>query len=96
MCALVQSASNSTGTIVRTDTRAPSAICFQRKARMKTTTLALCMLAAIGAGCATLSAPGVEPVSGLPDCFESNYDRTRDLFTLNERAGSAPNQQSKQ
>ena len=60
---------------------------------MKIATLALFTLAGLGAGCAGLSTSDPVPMSALPDCFESNFDRKLNLFTLNGAAGRAANQQ---
>lgn len=60
---------------------------------MKITTLVVSVLAVIGSGCATdLSAPPIA-MSGLPDCFASNYDAQRDLFTVKNTAQNFVNQQ---
>jgi len=60
---------------------------------MNLSKLALSLLAGIGTGCAT--APSAPPVSmsGLPNCFDSNYDRERGLFTIRNAAGDPANQQ---
>ncbi|GEM_PF-937159 len=51
---------------------------------MKIIKLALAALAGAGAGCATApSAPRVA-ISKLPNCFESNYDAPRGLFTIKD------------
>jgi hypothetical protein len=60
---------------------------------MKLTTLALSLLAGAATGCAT-APPG--PLIGavdLPNCFDSNYDAQRDLFTMRNAAPDAVNQQ---
>ena len=59
---------------------------------MKMTRLALSLLAGIGAGCAT-APPAPLAASGLPDCFNSNYDPQRDLFTMRSAAQNVVNQQ---
>ncbi len=58
---------------------------------MKMTTLALSLLAGLGTGCTTV--PPTLLVSELPNCFDANYDRERDLFTIMNDAGKAVNQQ---
>ena len=60
---------------------------------MKITTLVVSVLAGIGSGCATdPSAPPVA-MSVLPDCFASNYDAQRDLFTVRNTSQNFVNQQ---
>src|SRR6188472_3383577 len=62
---------------------------------MKTTTLAVTILAGFAAGCATeipLRSPDLA-LSQLPDCYAANYDAQLDLFTI-RNAGPLPvNQQ---
>jgi hypothetical protein len=60
---------------------------------MKITKFALSLLAGIAAGCAT--APSAPPVStsNLPNCFESNYEAERGLFTIKNAVGDMANQQ---
>jgi len=60
---------------------------------MKLTTLALSLLAGIGAGWATNSSATPVAISLLPDCFVSNYDAQQDLFTLKNTALDFVNQQ---
>ena len=60
---------------------------------MKLTTLALSLLAGIGAGWAAHSTATPVAVSLLPDCFVSNYDAQQDLFTLKNTARDFVNQQ---
>jgi hypothetical protein len=60
---------------------------------MKTAGLAPFLLAGILAGCGT--APPAIPVSlsDLPNCFESNYDAERGLFTIRNAVGNPASQQ---
>jgi hypothetical protein len=60
---------------------------------MKITRLALSLLVGVGTGCTTV--PTVPPgsMSGLPNCFDTHYDRERGLFTIKNDVGDAPNQQ---
>ncbi|MBE0619114.1 MAG: hypothetical protein IH605_00835, partial [Burkholderiales bacterium] len=60
---------------------------------MKFTTLALSVLLAMGAGCASLRPAPVVSMSDLPNCFDSNYDKEKDLFTIKNDAGNPVNQQ---
>ncbi len=49
---------------------------------MKFTKLALSLLVGFASGCASLTpAPSVS-MAGLPNCFDSNYDKERGLFTI--------------
>lgn len=62
---------------------------------MKITTLAVSILAALGAGCATeipLRAPALA-LTELPDCYSANYDAQLDLFTLRNAGPLLVNQQ---
>ena len=61
---------------------------------MKMTKLALSLLlVGIGTGCTSVpTAPSVS-LSDLPNCFDSNYDRERGLFTIRKDIGNAVNQQ---
>ena len=60
---------------------------------MKMTTIALSLLAAFGAGCTTVPSSPPVAVSALPDCFDSNYDKARGLFTIRNAIGNVVNQQ---
>ena len=60
---------------------------------MKMTTLALSLLAGFGAGCAGVPPAPVVSMSGLPNCFDTNYDKERGLFTIRDEVGKAVNQQ---
>jgi hypothetical protein len=60
---------------------------------MKISTLTLALMACIGSGCANVpSAPQVA-TSGLPNCFDSNYDARLDLFTIRNADASTASQQ---
>lgn len=60
---------------------------------MKITKLTLSLMLVIGAGCTTaLSAP-LASKSGLPNCFNTNYDKERGLFTMKDVVGDPANQQ---
>lgn len=62
---------------------------------MTITRLALSLLlgAGVGAGCSTVPPSAQLVAADLPNCFDTNYDKERGLFTMkNERAG-AVNQQ---
>ena len=58
---------------------------------MKLTKLALSLLVGVGAGCTT--APSLVSTSDLPNCFDSNYDKERGLFTIKTLVGKQVNQQ---
>lgn len=60
---------------------------------MKLNKLALSLLVGIGTGCTT--APPAPPVSmsDLPNCFDTNYDKASNLFTMKNAADDAVNQQ---
>ena len=62
---------------------------------MKFTKLALSLLVGVGVGAGCTSVPSVPPVSqsDLPNCFDTNYDKERGLFTIRNDAGKAVNQQ---
>lgn len=60
---------------------------------MKFTKPVLCLVAVFGTGCAMLPAPAPLAASDMPNCFESNYDAQRGLFTLNSAASEAARQQ---
>lgn len=60
---------------------------------MKITKPVLCLVAVFGTGCAMLPTPAPLATSDMPNCFESNYDAQRRLFTLNSAAGDAAKQQ---
>jgi hypothetical protein len=55
--------------------------------------LALALLATLGAGCATAPSAPFVAMSDLPNCFESNYDAERRLFTIRNAVGDPANQQ---
>lgn len=60
---------------------------------MTITKLALTLLAGIGAGCTTVPPATVVSLADLPNCFDSNYDKERGLFTMKNEAARAVNQQ---
>ena len=60
---------------------------------MTITKLALTLLAGIGAGCTTAPPATVVSQADLPNCFDSNYDKERGLFTMKNEAARAVNQQ---
>ncbi|MGP1676816.1 MAG: hypothetical protein ACTS6J_06615 [Burkholderiales bacterium] len=60
---------------------------------MKFTTLALSVLLGMGAGCASLRPAYLVSTPDLPNCFDSNYDKEKDLFTIKNDAGNPVNQQ---
>ena len=59
---------------------------------MKLTTLTLALLAAVGTGCASVSPAPPVAVADLPNCFDSNYDRELNLFTVKGDTGTPVNQ----
>jgi hypothetical protein len=60
---------------------------------MKISTLALSLLAGIGAGCTTAPSTNLVATAALPDCFDANYDAQRNLFTMKNTAQEPVNQQ---
>jgi hypothetical protein len=60
---------------------------------MKLTTIALSVLVGLGAGCANVRLAPPVSISDLPNCFDSNFDRERNLFTIKNDAGNPVNQQ---
>jgi hypothetical protein len=64
-----------------------------RRFQMTITKLALTLLAGIGAGCSTAPPATIVSLADLPNCFDSNYDRERGLFTMKNEAAGAVNQQ---
>jgi hypothetical protein len=61
---------------------------------MKTTTFVLSLLAAAVAGCATQPpSSAFVAAADLPNCFDSNYDAERNLFTMRNAPLGAMNQQ---
>ena len=58
---------------------------------MKLTKLALSLLVGIGSGCTT--APSLVSTSDLPNCFDSNYEKERGLFTIKTLVGRQVSQQ---
>ncbi len=60
---------------------------------MKLTRLALLLLAGIGSGCAIAPPASIIAAADLPNCFDSNHDAQRNLFTMRNAAQDAVNQQ---
>ena len=60
---------------------------------MKITKLALSLLVGVGTGCTTVPPAPLVSMSGLPNCFDTNYDKAWDLFTIKNDVGNAVNQQ---
>ena len=58
---------------------------------MKISKLALLLVVGIGTGCTTV--PPLVSMSDLPNCFDTNYDKERGLFTIKNDVGNAANQQ---
>jgi hypothetical protein len=64
-----------------------------KEIQMTVTRLSILLLAGIGAGCSNVPPAAQVSASDLPNCFESNYDKARGLFTIKGDAGRAVNQQ---
>jgi hypothetical protein len=64
-----------------------------RRFEMKITKLALALLVGFGSGCASLTPAPTVSMADLPNCFDSNYDRERGLFTIKGDLGKKVNQQ---
>lgn len=60
---------------------------------MKITRLALSLLVGIGTGCTAVPPAPLVSMSELPNCFDSNYDQERGLFTIKNAVGNPVNQQ---
>ncbi len=61
---------------------------------MKLTKLALSLLlVGMASGCTSVPTAAVVALSDLPNCFDSNYDKERGLFTIKNDAGNPVNQQ---
>lgn len=62
---------------------------------MTMTRLALSLLlgAGVGAGCSTVPSSAPLAASDMPNCFDTNYDRERNLFTMRDERTGAVNQQ---
>ena len=60
---------------------------------MKFTKLALALLVGFGSGCANVTPAPPVSLSDLPNCFDTNYDKERGLFTIKSDAGNPVNQQ---
>jgi hypothetical protein len=64
-----------------------------RRFEMKFTKLALALLVGFASGCASLAPAPPVSMAGLPNCFDSNYDKVRSLFTIKGDLGKKVNQQ---
>ena len=61
---------------------------------MKMTQLALSLLlVGLGAGCAGIQSTVPVALADLPNCFDTNYDKERGLFTIRSDLGKSVNQQ---
>ncbi len=60
---------------------------------MKVTTYPILLLALVGAGCATAPPPAVIATTELPNCFDSNYSASDQLFTIKSASTKTVNQQ---
>ena len=60
---------------------------------MKFTKLALTLLVGLASGCASLAPAPSVAIGDLPNCFDSNYDGERSLFTIKGDLGKNVNQQ---
>lgn len=60
---------------------------------MKSTKLVLSLLLGIGTGCTTVPPAPLVSMSDLPNCFDTNYDKERGLFTIRNDVGNVVNQQ---
>ena len=60
---------------------------------MTITKLSILLLAGIGAGCSSVPPAAHVSASDLPNCFDTNYDKARGLFTIKGDAAKAVNQQ---
>jgi hypothetical protein len=63
-----------------------------RKYQMKVTRLVVSLLVSIGTGCASVPRAPIVSLSDLPNCFDTNYDKERDLFTIRNAVGNVINQ----
>ena len=59
---------------------------------MKVTRLVVSLLISIGTGCASVPRAPIVSLSDLPNCFDTNYDKERDLFTIRNAVGNVINQ----
>ncbi len=60
---------------------------------MKFSNLALSLLVVMGTGCTSVRTTPPVSLSEMPNCFDTNYDKERDLFTIRNDAGNPVNQQ---
>lgn len=60
---------------------------------MKITKLTLSLMVVIGTGCTTVPPAPPVSMSDLPNCFDTNYDKARGLFTMKNAVGDPVNQQ---
>ncbi len=60
---------------------------------MKITKLTLSLLVGIGTGCTSVPPAPLVSMSDLPNCFDTNYDKERGLFTIRNDVGNPVNQQ---
>ena len=60
---------------------------------MTMTKLSLSLLLGFGVGLTTASAAPINSSATLPNCFQSNYDNERGLFTIKNETPRAANQQ---
>ncbi|MDO8206796.1 MAG: hypothetical protein Q7T38_03125 [Gallionella sp.] len=60
---------------------------------MKITKLTLSLMVVIGTGCTTVPPAPPVSMSDLPNCFNTNYDKERGLFTMKNAVGDPVNQQ---
>lgn len=60
---------------------------------MKITKLTLSLMVVIGTGCTTVAPAPPVSMSNLPNCFNTNYDKERGLFTMKNVTGDPVNQQ---
>ena len=61
--------------------------------QMTVTKLSILLLAGLGAGCTALAPAPQVSAADLPNCFDTNYNKDRGLFTITGDAGKAVNQQ---
>lgn len=60
---------------------------------MKIARLTLSLMVIIGTGCTTVPPAPPASMSDLPNCFDTNYDKERGLFTMKNAVGNPVNQQ---
>src|SRR5450759_3740708 len=64
-----------------------------RRFQMKITKLTLSLLVGIGTGCTSVPPAPLVSMSDLPNCFDTNYDKERGLFTIKNLVGNQVSQQ---